>query len=126
MPRKNCLLSKIYFGYHSDLYRPSMEFRETHAWFIRKLFTTFSNMFFGFKSGVLKKFIGSFLVNHEHFYAVVWSNIHKYTCYSAFLRYRPARLDLHESGIIGKPFKSTSTAIGFKFFYFSLEYFKRL
>jgi hypothetical protein len=25
----------------------------------------------------------------------------------------PARLDLHESGIIGKPFKSTSTAIGF-------------
>jgi hypothetical protein len=31
-------------------------------------------------------------------------------------RYRPARLDLHESGIIRKPFKSTSTAIGFKFF----------
>jgi hypothetical protein len=28
-------------------------------------------------------------------------------------RYRPARLDLHESGIIGKPFKSTSTGIGF-------------
>ncbi len=27
--------------------------------------------------------------------------------------YRPARLDLHESGIIGKPFKRTSTAICF-------------
>jgi hypothetical protein len=35
-------------------------------------------------------------------------------------------LDLYESGIIGKPFKRTSTAIGFKFFYFTLEYFKRL
>ncbi len=35
-------------------------------------------------------------------------------------------MDLHESGIIGKPFKRTSTAIGFKFFYFTLEYFKRL
>jgi hypothetical protein len=35
-------------------------------------------------------------------------------------------LDLHESGIIGKPFKRTSTATGFEFFYFTLEYFKRL
>ncbi len=34
------------------------------------------------------------------------------------LRYRSARLDLHESGIIGKPFKRTSTAICFEFFYF--------
>jgi hypothetical protein len=33
-------------------------------------------------------------------------------------RYRPARLDLHESGIIGKPFKRTSTAICYSFFYF--------
>ena len=31
-----------------------------------------------------------------------------------------------ESGIIGKPFKRTSTSIDFKFFYFTLEYFKRL
>ncbi len=29
---------------------------------------------------------------------------------STTLWYRPARLDLHESGIIGKPFKRTSTA----------------
>ncbi len=28
-------------------------------------------------------------------------------------RYRPARLDLNESGIIGEPFKRTSTAISF-------------
>ncbi len=28
-------------------------------------------------------------------------------------RYRPARLDLHESGIIGKPFQRISTAICF-------------
>ncbi len=28
-------------------------------------------------------------------------------------RYRPARLDLHESGTIGKPFKSSLTAICF-------------
>ncbi len=32
------------------------------------------------------------------------------------LRYFPARLDLHESGIILKPFKRTSTAICFKYF----------
>jgi hypothetical protein len=31
---------------------------------------------------------------------------------TTFKKYRPARLDLHGSGIIGKPFKSTSTAIG--------------
>jgi hypothetical protein len=35
-------------------------------------------------------------------------------------------LDLHESGIIGKPFKRTSTAKGFEFINFSLKYFKRL
>ena len=35
-------------------------------------------------------------------------------------------MDLHESGIIGKPFKSTRAAIGFEFFYLTLEYFKRL
>ncbi len=41
-------------------------------------------------------------------------------------RYRPARLDLNESGIIEKPLKRTSTAISFYFFNFTLEYFKRL
>jgi hypothetical protein len=35
-------------------------------------------------------------------------------------------LDLHESGIIGKPFKRTSTAICFSFFIFDLEYLNRL
>ena len=40
-------------------------------------------------------------------------------------RYRPARLDLNESGIIEKPLKRTSTAISFKFFIFTLEYFKK-
>ncbi len=41
-------------------------------------------------------------------------------------RYRPARLDLHESGIIEKPFKRTSTAICFQFFIFDLEFLKQL
>jgi hypothetical protein len=35
-------------------------------------------------------------------------------------------LDLHESGIIGKPLKRTSTAICSYFFIFDLEYLKRL
>ncbi len=37
--------------------------------------------------------------------------------------YRPARLDLHDSGLA---LKTTSTAIGFWFFNFSSEYLKRL
>jgi hypothetical protein len=44
---------------------------------------------------------------------------------SFVLRYRPARLDLHESGIIEKPFKRTSTAICFQFFIFDLEFLKQ-
>jgi hypothetical protein len=35
-------------------------------------------------------------------------------------------LDLHESGIIGKPFKRTSTAMCFQYFIFDLEYMKKL
>jgi hypothetical protein len=34
-------------------------------------------------------------------------------------------LDLHESGIIEKPFKKTSTAICFQFFIFDLEFLKQ-
>jgi hypothetical protein len=40
--------------------------------------------------------------------------------------YRPARLDLHESGTIGQALKRTSTAIGFLFLNFSFEYLKIL
>ncbi len=40
--------------------------------------------------------------------------------------YHPARLDLHESGIIEKPFKRTSTAICFQFFILDLEFLKQL
>ena len=40
--------------------------------------------------------------------------------------YRPARLDLRESGTIGQAFKRTSTAKGFLFFNFSSEYLKQL
>jgi hypothetical protein len=46
--------------------------------------------------------------------------------YTVGLRYRPARLDLHESGIIEKSFKKTSTAICFQFFIFDLEFLKQL
>ncbi len=35
-------------------------------------------------------------------------------------------MDLHESGIIEKPFKRTSTAIFFQFFIFDLEFLKQL
>ncbi len=50
----------------------------------------------------------------------------KKACWRPY-RYRPAKLDLHEGGIIWKPFKRTSTAtICFKFFIFDLEYFKQL
>ncbi len=35
-------------------------------------------------------------------------------------------MDLHETGIIGKLFKRTSTAIWFKFFIFDLEYLIRV
>ncbi len=41
-------------------------------------------------------------------------------------RYRPARLDLHESGIIGNPFNRTSTAICSSFLIFGLEYLIRV
>ncbi len=40
--------------------------------------------------------------------------------------YRPARLDLHESGITGKLFKRTSTALCFWFLIFDLEYLIRV
>ncbi len=54
----------------------------------------------------------------------IWNSRHKLLLIP--LRYRPARLDLHESGTIGKPFKRTSTAICFWFFNFSTEYLKQL
>ncbi len=43
-------------------------------------------------------------------------------------RYRPARLDLHESGIIGKPFKRTGhqPLYVLNFFIFDLEYLIRV
>jgi hypothetical protein len=40
--------------------------------------------------------------------------------------YSPARLDLHESGTIGQALTRTSTAIGVIFFFFDLEYLKRV
>jgi hypothetical protein len=43
---------------------------------------------------------------------------------SSALRYRPGRLDHHESGINGYALKRTSTDIGFLFFYFDLEYLR--
>jgi hypothetical protein len=43
-----------------------------------------------------------------------------------FERYHPARLDLHESGSIGLALNRTSTAIGFRFYNFTLEYLNRL
>jgi hypothetical protein len=84
MPQKMCCWAKISYCNYSDLKWPSLEFRETYEWYIRKLFITISNMFLGFKSGVMKKLICDFLVHHEHFYAVVWSNINKYTSTAPF------------------------------------------
>jgi hypothetical protein len=41
-------------------------------------------------------------------------------------RYRPTRLDLHESGTVGQGLKRASTAIGFGFLIFDLEYLIRV
>ncbi len=69
-------------------------------------------------------------VNRFSFKKAKIINYH-FNCYitnilQLYQRYRPARLDLHESGIIGKPFKRTSTAIYFIFFIFDLEYLIRV
>jgi hypothetical protein len=48
---------------------------------------------------------------HKRIFVAVQHWNYKWISFRTAL-FRPARLDLHESGIIGKPFKSTSTAIG--------------
>ncbi len=71
-------------------------------------------------------FISQIVLGHETLKKYV--SLYKILCklLNKNLRYRPARLDLNESGIIGKPLKRTSTAICFWFFNLTIEYFKRL
>jgi hypothetical protein len=57
---------------------------------------------------------------------MVNSSQEKYYGEANFKRYRSARLDHPQSGIIGKALKKTSTATGFWFLIFGFEYLKRL
>jgi hypothetical protein len=61
---------------------------------------------------------------HAHIMAKVFRYLFK-DCKWKHYRYRAARLDQPQTGIIGKAFKKTSTAIGFLFFYFDLEFLKK-